>query len=67
MRMILEVFYVRPPTYHREILLRVEGGNLNYLVALGDSRQNDLESIHYHILFEGMPPRREGEEYAVVQ
>lgn len=64
MRMMLEVFYVKPPTYHRETLFRKESTDLKELVALGESRQSDTESIYYHILFEGMPAGREEENGA---
>ena len=57
--MILEVFYSKPPTHHREILLRREDKNIKELIALGESRQPDREHIFYHILFQDNPPREE--------
>ena len=61
MRMILEVFYSKPPTHHREILLRKESGSIKNLIALGESRQSDTEHIFYHILFQDNTPRKEAQ------
>ncbi len=57
--MILEIFYSKPPTHHREILLRKEDTDIAELIRLGESRQSDKEHIFYHILFQDNMPRRE--------
>lgn len=59
MRMILEVFYSKPPAHHREILIRKESDSLKDLIALGESRQSDAESIYYHVLFQDNTPGKE--------
>ena len=63
--MILEVFYSKPPTHHREILLRKENGDIKKLIRIGESHQSDREHIFYHILFQGNPPRKEAQVEAL--
>lgn len=62
MKVILEIFYSKPPLHHREIILRKEGTDAKELITIGEDLQSDAEHIYYHILFQGQPPRREADD-----